>query len=340
LGVYLGVFFYLISPCLTDNKIKNLKPKEKFYKIFDQGGLYILVTKKGSRLWRYKYRLNKKEGMLCIGSYPELSLKEARKIHEQARDEVKNGIKPSGVLKKNKDILFIDVFQDWFNKQNLQSTTRNKIKIRIRIRIRIRIDKNIQPYLKNIAIDKITTRQLYDILKIVCARGAIETTQRLASILRKIFNDAFLLGYIENNPAIGLNELLPKVDQSKKSNFAHITNKEDLRNILINIDNYKGDHSVRALLQLTTLTFLRSKNIRNLRWEQIDFDKKQIVIGAEEMKMKREHIVPLSIQSIVILKSMDKKREFVFCAGGRKTPISDYWSKIWVAKDYIKHTHK
>lgn len=283
---------------LTNTQAKNAKPKEKQYKLTDQGGMYILVRPNGTKTWKYDYRLNGRRLTYTIGTYPEVSLSDARESLLAAKKLVKAGVDPVNYDRKakHKNVPFKHRCEAWLAKQNLADSTRTDLEQRIK--------KNLYPYMDRKAIDEYTTRDLLDILTKITDRGARETAFRMAGVLRNVFNEALILGDIDNNPATGVAELLPKPDAKKKGNFAHITDPEVFGGLLRQINNPEEyiDPVVRLALRLMPLVFLRPKNIRFLKWEQIDFDNALITIPKEEMKMHRDHKVPLSTQAIGILK--------------------------------------
>jgi integrase len=160
-------------------------------------------------------------------------------------------------------------------------------------------------------------------------RGARETAFRMAGILRKVFNEAFILGDIEANPANGLTGLMPAPESKTKSNFGHVTSTDDLKVILQQIHKLdrRRDTAVTLALKLMPLVFLRPKNIRFMKWEYIDFEAALMTIPKEAMKMGKELKVPLAAQSIAILKEAHKltgEFEYVFMTTigmGKDIPI-------------------
>jgi integrase len=314
---------------LTHTEVNNAKPKDKVYKMFDSGGLHLLVKPTGSKSWKYDYRLNKKRGTYTIGKYPEISLKCARQDHLKARELVAKGVNP----KTEKDASKIKATQnakrfsaycnEWAKKQSYTESTCSDLIQRLEI--------NIYPYLDKKNVNEFTTADLLKVCTIITDRGARETAKRMAGVLRRVFNEILILGIIENNPAQGLAELLPKPDHRKKKNFGHITNGDELKNLLIQIENpisKRQDPIVTYALRFMPLVFLRPKNIRFLKWSYIDFDNKLITIPANEMKAGKEHQVPLSNQAIKILNDMNKltsKHDYVFISNHSKKgqPISE-----------------
>lgn len=310
---------------LSHTAVTNAKPKEKVYKLFDGGGLYLLVKPSGYKCWKYDYRLDKSRGTYTIGQYPDISLKQSRERHREAREYVANGDHPkvikvkARIEKEQGSILFSHYAAQWLEKQNLAESTYSDLKRRI--------DKNLTPYLDKKRVNEFTTADLLKITLKMTDRGAKETANRMANILRRVFNE--ILGIVETNPAQGLAELLPKPDIRKKTNFGHITSPDEFKGLLRQIDSpsKRRDAITTQALKLMPLLFLRPKNIRFLKWDYIDFDDNVIIIPASEMKTRKELKVPLSTQAVTILKELHPltgKLEYVFVTShGKGKPLSE-----------------
>lgn len=313
---------------LSATAIKNAKPQDKQYKLTDQGGLYLLVRPNGSKAWKYDYRINGKRGTFTIGTYPEIPLKEAREIHLDARKQVAEGKNPTQAKHHNlqkaalKGHRFSDYANAWVAKQNLAPSTESDLAQRL--------EKNLYPYLDQKPVEAYTTRDLLDVLTVVSDRGARETAKRMAGVLRRVYNELLILGLVDNNPAQGLAELLPRPDHRKKGNFGHLTDSDDLKGLLKQIHNPSTRQSpiTTLALKLMPLLFLRPKNIRYMKWDQIDFDNALLTIPGEEMKAGKELRVPLATQAISILREAHqitgKRYPYVFVSShSTGKPISE-----------------
>jgi len=309
---------------ITNTQIKTAKPKDKQYKLSDQGGLYLLVRSNGSKVWKYDYRLNDKRLTHTIGTYPETTLAEARVAHIGARKLVQAGTNPTTAKNQAADsILFSTRCKAWLSRQNLAVSTRRDLVQRV--------EKNLYPYMDSKCLTDYTTRDLLKIIEKMSDRGTRETALRMAGILRRVFNEAFILGDIETNPANGLTDLIALPDIKTKSNFGHITNPEDFKVLLqqIHKPDPKRDTAITLALKLMPLVFLRPKNIRFMKWEYIDFKAALITIPKEAMKMGKELKVPLSTQVLAILKEAHKhtgELEYVFVTTigiGKSKPIGE-----------------
>jgi len=312
---------------LSDTAVRNAKPKEKVYKLFDGGGLHVLIKPSGYKCWKYDYRIGSTRGTYTIGNYPDITLKAAREAYRKARELVATGIHPKKIKEQRlidndlNDKRFSHYAKIWLDKQNLAESTYSDLKQRI--------DKNLTPYLDKKRINEFSTADLLKIMLKMSDRGAKETALRMAGVVRRIYNEALILGIVENNPAQGLAELLPKPNIRTKGNFGHITSPDEVRILLQQIYNpsKRQDFATTQALKLMPLVFLRPKNIRFLKWEYINFTDKVINLPASELKTWKELTVPLSTQALAILeeiKPLTGDEEYVFISShGKGKPISE-----------------
>ena len=312
---------------LSHTAVANAKPKDKVYKLFDGGGLHLLVKPSGYKGWKYDYRLDSARGTYTIGQYPDVSLKLARERHREAREYVAKDIHPKEIKVQERiesdlnNMRFSYYANQWLDKQNLADSTYSDLKQRI--------DKNLIPYLDKKKANEFTTADLLKITQRMTDRGARETAKRMAGVLRRVYNEILILGIVDTNPAQGLAELLPAPDKHSKGNFGHITSPDEIKVLLQLIDSpsNRQDYATTQALKLMPLVFLRPRNIRFLKWDYIDFDNKVINIPASEIKTRKPLIVPLAHQAVTILKSMEPLTgdlEYVFISGhGRGKPLSE-----------------
>ncbi|WP_321276130.1 tyrosine-type recombinase/integrase [Thiomicrorhabdus indica] len=315
---------------LTDPKIKALKYSPKGKKSYSDGkGLNIVLTQTKTgrtvKTWKYISTMQGKSIKLVIGQYPEISIKRAREIHQEARELVAQGIHPrilKAQARADKELnekRFTNFFNDWMKKQTYKPSTETDLIQRV--------EKNLSRFLDRKPVNEWTTRELLGVLDRMVQRGAIETARRLAGTLKNVYNDIFLLGIVDSNPAQGLQELLPS--KPKAENFGAITNATDLKHFFQSMQEVRPreDYAVTQALRLIPLVFLRPYNIRHLRWDYVDFELDQINIPADDMKRDHPHTVPLSRQAKEILLDMAELtagNEFVFSTSmGRGKPMSE-----------------
>lgn len=287
---------------LSDIQVRNAKPREKEYKLADGGGLYLLVSPSGGRLWRCKYLFDGKERLLSFGAYPAVTLAEARQRREDAKRLLANGVDPGAVKKAQKAVevavtenAFEVIAREWHGKfrhtwSDVHSDT-----------LMERLERDIFPYIGTKNIAEIKPPELLAVLRRVESRGALDTAHRERFMCGQIFRYAIATGRAERDPSADLKGALPPV---KFGHRAAPTTPKDVAPLLRAIDDFKCTFPVKCALRLLPLVFCRPGELRAAEWTEIDFENEQWNIPAERMKMKEPHIVPLSGQAIAILKEL------------------------------------
>lgn len=291
---------------LTDTQCKNAKPKGKLYKLADSGGLYLQVMPNGSKYWRFKYRLHNKEKVLALGIYPLVALATARIKRDEAKLQVSEAIDPviaKKRLRRQKAFeahnTFKEVALEW-HKNQVGRWSESHAKCVLH-----RLETNVFPEIGDEPISDIDTLDLLDVLKKIESRNALDMARRIRQISGQVFQYAVLIGKCKSNPATNLNGALRT---RRKVHFAAIETREipELLSALERNDVRLFARTRRAL-KLSLLTFVRPGELRKSKWSEFDFDKAQWRIPAERMKGRIEHLVPLSQQSIEILKEQRKE---------------------------------
>jgi len=309
---------------LSDAKARNAKPKQKAYKLSDANSLYLLVVPAGGRYWRFDYRYDGKRKTLALGTYPEVSLLQARGKTLEARQAIAQDIDPGQQKKAQKQSQaatknsFEVIAREWYDKF-LPTWTTGHSKTIIS-----RLESNVFPWLGEKPIDEITAQDVLRVLRLVESRGAIESAHRTKTVCGQVFRYAIATGREDRDPTADLRGALAPV-QTK--HMPAITDPEQFKGLLKAIDTYKGSFIVKCAIQLQALTFVRPGELRHAEWSEIDLKKAQWSIPAERMKLKEPHIVPLSVQAINILNDLEPltgSERFVF-PGGRSTsrPLSE-----------------
>lgn len=282
---------------LTDTAVRNTKPKDKSHKLFDGGGLFLLINPNGSKYWRLKYRFHGKEKLLALGVYPDTTLKSARDKRDEARKLLASGVDPSEARKAEKaarhsDNSFEAVAREWWSERAPNWSESHSS------RIMLRLENDVFPWIGSKPIGDITPPLLLTVLNRVKNRGAIETAHRIHQSCSQIFRYAIATHRAERDSAADLKGALPPV---KKKHHPSITDPKQIGGLLRAIDGYQGSFVTRCALQLAPLTFVRPGELRHAEWSEIDLDKAEWRIPAEKMKMKTVHIVPLSTQALTVL---------------------------------------
>lgn len=308
---------------LTDRQVQTAKPAEKDRKISDEKGMYLLVTKAGTKSFRLKYRFHGKEKKLILGTYPEVSLKKARQLRDSARQLLADGIDPSAQKKAERATAkqlsknsFEIIGREWFDTKQSDKTEGHQR------RVLRALEKDLFPTLGNMPLNEITAPVLLQTLRRIEARSAIETAHRVKQIAGQVFRFAIATGRAERDPTPDLKGAL---SNPKKRHFAAITDPKDVGRLMVAIDEFNGTHTVKAALKLSALFFCRPGELRHLTWNNINLEENRVELVAE--KTQQQHIIPLSTQAREILEqlhSITGTGEYVFpSARGRSRCMSE-----------------
>lgn len=291
---------------LTDIMCRNAKPKDKQYKLFDGNGLFLLVKPNGKRHWRLKYYLLGREKLLALGPYPLVSLAEAREARDEAKKLLAAGKDP--VLNKkdmklkavrNAQNTFQAVALEWHENQ-LEGWSENHAK-----NVKKRMDMDLFPYIGNRTIADIEPPELLDVLRRIEKREAYHVTARAKQIAGQVFRYGVATGKCKRDVAADLKGAL-KV--AKTSHYPALEIKE-MPQFLQDLSANKPrlyDRTRRGI-KLLMLTFVRTTELIEAKWPEVDFERGVWEIPAERMKMGKPHIVPLSRQVIEILKEQQEE---------------------------------
>ena len=279
---------------LTETAIKTAKPREKPYKLFDERGLFLLVTSQGGRLWRLKYRYGGAEKLLALGAYPDVLLKRAREKRDEARSLVANGTDPSEVRKAEKASrgnTFATIAHEWLRLRSDKLAPITVTKARWLLGFLLN-DLGSKP------IASITAPQLLAALRKIEAAGNHETAHRAKQRFGEVARYAIVTGRAERDISADLRgALAPVVTRS----HASITAPTRVGELLRAIDGYQGQPATAAALKLAPLVFVRPGELRAAEWAEFDLDKAEWRIPAVRMKIGEPHLVPLADQAVGIL---------------------------------------
>lgn len=288
-------------PPLSDQKIKRTKPQQKQIAHFDGGGMFLLVTPSGGKLWRFKYRFEGKEKILAFGSYPEISLADAREKREAARAQVAKGIDPANIKRAQKlskdqgENSFEVVAREWHEKFSSRWSPGHAE------RLLYRLEKEVFPWIGSRPIGEIKAPEVLAIMRRIESRGTLDTAKRVKILCGQAIRYAVATGRAERDPTADLKGALPPII---KSHLAAVTDPKEVADLLRVMDSYQGSFVVRCALQLAPLVFVRPGELRQAEWSEINLNTAEWNIPANRMKMKQAHLVPLSRQALDILRGL------------------------------------
>jgi len=309
---YAKIQTYGVAMKLNNIKIKNAKPKDKMYRISDGDNLYLEINTNGNKYWRMTYRYNNKRRQTALGKYPVISLQEARDMRLATQRLLIKGIDPVDNKRQKKleqamqhDNNFEAIAREWHeNKLHTWQPKHAETILR-------RLSMYIFPVIGKKSIADIKPPELLHALRPIEDAGKHEMAHRMLQTSGQIFRFAVTCGKADRDIT---QDLRGALKPSKSQNYPYLRDHE-LHDFLQKLNNYdlakdKGGCSGRSLtkwsFELLILTFVRTGEIRGMRWDEIDFDTALWKIPAERMKMKSEHVVPLSKQAIALLRKIEK----------------------------------
>lgn len=299
---------------LSDIAIRKAKPGAKPQRIYDRDGLYLEVTPSGGKLWRQKYRFAGKEKRLAHGSYPEVSLADARERCRAARKLIAADIDPS--LKKKADKAagedrarnsFEAIGREWLTVKAhgwVASHTEKQT---------LRLEKHAYPWIGKRPISDLGVADLRPLMDRIVQAGNHEQAHRVLAAISNVFRHAVATGRAERNPAADLSAALPA---RRKRNFASITDPTRVGDLMRAIEAYGGSAIVVAALKLAPLTFVRPGELRGAAWSEFHLDhpdgpfwaipaaRRKLLRAEKESPRTPPHIVPLAPQAVAVLKDL------------------------------------
>lgn len=289
---------------LSDRQINNLRPSEKAYKVADSGGLHLFVTPTGGKLWRMAYRHGGKHKLLSFGSYPAISLADARAKRDSAKKLLLAGTDPA-IQAKIEKITKLAEGENTFSKIAEELLVKNQREGKAEPTI---IKKRwllslAAPDIGNRPITELTAHEIMVPLKKVEAIGNYETAKRLRAFIGQVFRYAIATARANNDPTYGLKGALvaPKV-----THMAAVTDWERFAGLIKAIWSYTGTVESRAALKLMALLYPRPGELRKAEWSEFDLDGAIWTIPAERMKMRKPHKKPLPALAVEILRDLKK----------------------------------
>ena len=283
---------------LSDSAIRTAKAQDKPYKLSDGGGLFLLIATSGGKLWRLKYRFNGTENLLAIGSYPEVGLKQARERREAAKKQLSEGIDPNADKKRKAvaaaiaaDNTFKSLADEYLGKMERDSKSpATLIKLKW-------FASQLEAALGKRSVSDIEPYEILAVLKDIEKRGNYETGKRVRAFAARVFRYAIITGRAKSNPAADLGEALTA---GQVKHHAAIVESQAVGALLRTIDTYDGNILTVLALKLIANVFVRPGELRHAEWSEIDLSAAVWRIPAGKMKMREDHVVPLSRQALAL----------------------------------------
>lgn len=313
---------------LTDTSIRNAKPKDKPYKLYDERGLFLQVTPSGGKWWRFKYRLGDKEKLLSLGTYPDVSLLAARQKRDEAKKLLAEGIDPSLEKQRAKQQSAIDanmtfekVANDWLDikSRTLAPNTLKKMQGALKANIFNRVGKQ--------SIKDLRYKDIQTCLFVMQERGALRIMHETRRMIKSIFDFAVNDGIIDINPITQRDD---RLHEHKAQNMPHLQSMADAGKLLRNLVEYGGNYEVQACVFITLHIAQRPSELRNAQWCEFDFDNALWTLPLERSKtrkhMTKPHTVPLSkqvLQRLEVLKQYTGHSDYLFISSRTNKPLSE-----------------
>lgn len=299
---------------LTALQCTQAKPKEKPYKLTDGAGLYLEVMPNGSKFWRHQYSYLGKRPRISLGTYPEMSLSEARDKHTENRKLLKEGENPAIHRRREKlrkhlaaGDTFEKIAREWHELNNSGWKPAHAADVLQRF------EKDVFPEIGRFPISEIYPPDVLATVKKIEKRGAGELARRALQNIGRVYRYAIATSRAQTDPTYGLKEAMKPL---QKTNYSALE-FEELPDFILALrsNNIRFfPHSMIAT-ELLLLTFVRTGELIGAKWEEIDLENARWTIPAERMKMARAHIVPLSRQAIKLLQQLQELshgRPYVF----------------------------
>ncbi|PEH72097.1 tyrosine-type recombinase/integrase [Edwardsiella tarda] len=304
---------------LTVKQIEAAKPKDKPYRLLDSNGLYLYVPASGKKVWQLRFKLDGKEKILTVGKYPLVSLQEARDKAYQARKDVADGIDPVRTKKGNeKDNSFSVIYQEWYaHKRQVWSEG-------YATELQRMFEADILPLIGAMEMDEIEPMALLSVVRRIEERGAMERANKARRRCGEVFRYAIVTGRAKYNPAPDLADAMKGY---RKKNFPFLP-AEQIPAFNQALAGYSGSIVSKIATMVLQYTALRTKELRSMRWTDVDFTSGLITIDESVMKSRKPHIVPMSCQVAELLKTLKPITEpisqFVFAGrNDKRKPISE-----------------
>lgn len=297
-------------------------------KLTDGDGLFLYTSPAGGKLWRLAYRFNGKQKLLSFGPYPAVSLKEARRRKDEAKELLAAGIDP-GEHKQQQKAAAIqaeqearDTFErialDWHASHAPALSDKHAIKL-----LRY-LKNNLFPVIGTMSVTELTPSHFLEVIRPFERSGKVDTAHRIAGLSSQVMEYARIVGHVTHNPAFGLRKA---IRPNRHENHAAIIEPEEIGQLLRDIDAVHAHPSIHYYLKILPYVFTRPGELRLAEWSEVNFETAILRIPAARVKTRKEHVVPLAAQVLTMLKELHEfsgSGQFLFPSiRAKSTTLSD-----------------
>ncbi|MQM38447.1 Prophage integrase IntA [wastewater metagenome] len=308
---------------LTDREARQAKPAERQYTMADGKGLSLLVTPKGGKWWRFRYRYGGKQRMLSLGTYPETSLKQARDKRDEARGLLDDGVDPSAHRKATRAAqaeatanTFEALAREWYESKHSAEVVAEHAERNLR-----RLEQYAFPTLARTPVREINPPEVLDALRRIVDQGKVETAHRVKALIGQVMRYAIATGRAERDPTPDLRDALPP---SRPTHHAALVKPDEVAPLLRTIDDYGGQPATRAALRLAPMLIVRPGELRKAEWADFDMERGE---WATTAKGGVPLVVPLPRQALDVLRELEPitgRGSYVFpSVRGKGRPMSN-----------------
>lgn len=322
---------------LTDTEIKAVKPRDKDYTVTDGNGLQLTIKPDGKKIWEIRYTVSGKAKKTTAGTYPAVSLKDARLKRDELKSKVLIGIDPIAAKRHAKviDQIKNEVIQantvalnntlEKVARDFLQSIEGEHVPRYYNLKLS-RLENHIFAYIGSVPIDQVTRMMIIECMERLKQADKAETARRVINIVSQVYKYAVTREMVSHNIVTDIDQRYV-IGKKEVQHFPTITDSKEIGKLLRSIETYSGEYSVKCALRVMPYLALRPGNIQTMEWEEIDLEKSILTIPAIKMKMKRDYLVPLApsvIEILTKLKNLTGTGRYCFSTSQYKSrPLSD-----------------
>lgn len=307
---------------ITDIQLKNAKPKDSDYTIKVDTGLSLLVKTTGAKLWRFRYSYAGKRCQISVGKYPQITIRQARDKQHKFSDLLSKGVNPAShkraeKVRKSAEKTFKEVAIEWYQNKYLGVETRyNKL-------VWARLENHAFPKIGQLPIKAIDAPMLFNIIESIQSSGNVVTGKRVNGVCSMVFRYGVAKGYNTRDITQDYRGMLKT---AQTTHLPTLTEADDIGEFLRDLRAYNGKVILKTAMLISPYVFLRPSELACSKWDYIDFESSQWLIPAEDMKMNRDHLIPIPKQVVTLLESL--------------RPITAHCDYIFPnEKDYSKPMH-